>query len=135
MAVFVAQLVPTESGPTLVARSAEVPPLTVDLNGSAAPGELSAWLDGAAVDSDLVLLEAPPLADSIDAALLACACDGLVIVADAEVTPRSALQVAAERAQVAGCRTLGVVMNGAKERMPSWMRRLFGNQHGRRGDA
>jgi Mrp family chromosome partitioning ATPase len=131
--VFVAELIHTDSGPAmLVARMAAepyetIPALAIDLNGSAVPSELNAWLDRTAASSDLVLLEAAPLADSIDAALLACACDGLVIVADAEVTPRSALQVAAERAQITGCRTLGVVLNGTKEHLPGWMRRLFGN--------
>jgi hypothetical protein len=127
MSVFIAELTRIGSGPTLVSRMPSPPqPLTIDLDGGAAPGELNAWVSDAAGDGDLVILEAPPLADSIDAALLACACDGLVIVADTEVTPRGALQVAAERARVAGCRTLGVVMNGTKEQLPSWMRRLFG---------
>jgi hypothetical protein len=131
MVVFVAELTRTDGGQMLVARmpiaSHDAPhTLAIDLNGAAAPGELNAWVDRTVATSDLVLLEGPPLADSIDAALLACACDGLVIVADAEVTPRSALQVAAERSQIAGCRILGVVMNGTKERMPNWMRRLTG---------
>ena len=127
MRVFIAELARTGGGATLVSRMPSAPaPLTIDLDGGAAPGELNAWVNDTAGDTDLVVLEAPPLADSIDAALLACACDGLVIIADTEVTPRGALQIAAERAQVAGCRTLGVVMNGTKERLPSWMRRLFG---------
>jgi len=127
MSAFVAELARTSGGPTLVSRMPSASaPLTIDLDGGAAPGELNAWVKDAAGDNDLIVLEAPPLADSIDAALLACACDGLVIVADTEVTPRGALQIAAERAQVAGCRTLGVVMTGTKERLPSWMRRLFG---------
>jgi len=132
MRVFVAELTRTGGGPMLVSRMPSPPqPLTIDLDGGAAPGELNAWVNDAAGDSDLVVLEAPPLADSIDAALLACACDGLVIVADTEVTPRGALHIAAERAQIAGCRTLGVVMNGTRERLPIWMRRLFGTD----GDA
>ncbi|HEY2386238.1 MAG TPA: hypothetical protein VGK30_04695 [Candidatus Binatia bacterium] len=97
---------------------------TIDLHGPAAPDELNAWVDRVASTHDLVVLEGPPLSESIDAALLACACDGLVIVADAEVTPRAALQTAAERAHTAGCRTLGVVMSGTKERLPGWVRRL-----------
>jgi hypothetical protein len=132
MRVFVAELTRTGGGAMLVSRMPSPPqPLTIGLDGGAAPGELNAWVNDAAGDSDLVVLEAPPLADSIDAALLACACDGLVIVADTEVTPRGALHIAAERAQIAGCRTLGVVMNGTRERLPIWMRRLFGTD----GDA
>ncbi|MBI3769560.1 MAG: hypothetical protein HY271_13875 [Deltaproteobacteria bacterium] len=131
MVVFVAELTQIDGVQMLVARtpvaSRDAPhALAIDLNGGAASDELNAWVDRTTVTSDLVLLEGPPLADSIDAALLACACDGLVIVANAEVTPRSALQVAAERSQIAGCRTLGVVMNGTKQRVPNWMRRLTG---------
>jgi Mrp family chromosome partitioning ATPase len=140
MSAFVAELVAGANGPTLVPRAAAEgarETFAVDLNGGAAPGELSGWLERAAAGSDLVLLEGPPLAQSIDAALLACACDGLVIVADAEVTPRAALHVAAERAQIAGCRTFGVVMTGTKDRTPTWMRRLLGNDERapRRGGA
>jgi Mrp family chromosome partitioning ATPase len=57
--------------------------------------------------------------------LLARACDGLVIVAQSEVTHREALQLAAERARVVGCRTLGVVMHATKAPIPRWMRRVF----------
>jgi hypothetical protein len=141
MSAFIAELIASENGPLLVPRT-QAPghdspgALGIDLNSGVAPGELNAWVERCAGNSDLVILEAPPLADSIDAALLACACDGLVIVADAEVTSRTALQLAAERSQIAGCRTLGVVMNGTKEHMPNWMRRLFGaSEHGRTGGA
>jgi hypothetical protein len=128
MHVLIAQLFVHEGGHKLVA----VGPIThdehrtqtIDLHGPAAPADLNAWVDRVASTHDLVVLEGPPLSESIDAALLACACDGLVIVADAEVTPRAALQAAAERAQTAGCRTLGVVMSGTKEHMPGWIRRL-----------
>jgi len=128
MHVLIAQLFVHEGGHKLVA----VGPIahdanrtaTIDLHGPAAPDELNAWVDRVTSTHDLVVLEGPPLSESIDAALLACACDGLVIVADAEVTPRAALQAAAERAQTAGCRTLGVVMSGTKEHLPGWVRRL-----------
>jgi hypothetical protein len=100
----------------------------VDLDAGLTPDALGAWIDRVAPHSDLVIVTGPPLATSIDAALLACACDGLVIVAESEVTERAALQVAAERARIAGCKTLGVVMHGAKDRMPGWLRRLMGDR-------
>ena len=129
MHVLVAELIVREGGHRLVAVGAvqqdDERTRAIDLHGAGTPAELNAWIDRVAGTRDLVILEGPPLAESIDAALLACACDGLVIVADAEVTPRAALQAAAERAQIAGCRTLGVVMNGTKDRVPSWVRRLM----------
>jgi hypothetical protein len=101
--------------------------LEIDLDGGAAPSDLNAWIERVAPDAQLVIVAGPPLANSIDTALLACASDGLVIVAESEVTDRNALQLAAERARIAGCRTLGVVMHGTQERMPAWMRRLMGS--------
>jgi hypothetical protein len=130
MHVLVAELIVREGGHRLVAVGAvehdDERTRAINVHGAGAPAELNAWIDRVAGTRDLVILEGPPLAESIDAALLACACDGLVIVADAEVTPRAALQAAAERAQIAGCRTLGVVMNGTKDRVPSFVRRLMG---------
>jgi hypothetical protein len=86
-------------------------------------GACAEWLQTTAVDADLVIIEGRPLGDSIDSAVLACACDGLVIVAQAEVTAREALRVAVERARTVGCRTLGVVMRGPSKRLPGWLRR------------
>jgi hypothetical protein len=133
MHVLVAELLMREGGHQLVAVGAvqhdDERVRAIDLHAAGASAELTAWVDRVAGTRDLVLLEGPPLAESIDAALLACACDGLVIVADAEVTSRTALQAAAERAQISGCRTLGVVMSGTKEHLPSWMRRLMGTRN------
>jgi hypothetical protein len=84
------------------------------------------WACDAAADADLVIIEGRPLGQSIDAALLARACDGLVLVARTEVTPRQTLQAAAERARAVGCRTLGVVMHGPTSWMPAWLRRATG---------
>ena len=42
-----------------------------------------------------------------------------------------------ERAKMAGCRTLGVVMYGANDRMPAWIRRFVNHEQtllGTRGE-
>lgn len=126
----VGTLVRTAAGtvvaPTQGAR-ADAVTLPVDLDAGSSTEELHAWARQIAPQNDLVVLTGPPLASSIDAALLACACDGLVIVAESEVTDRAALQIAAERARIAGCRTLGVVMHGTKDHMPGWIRRIVGD--------
>jgi hypothetical protein len=101
--------------------------LDVDLDAGAPITELHRWVEQIAPTADLAVIIGPPLATSLDAALLACACDGLVIVAESEKTERAALQVAAERARISGCHTLGVVMHGAKDRVPGWIRRLVGD--------
>ena len=128
MTAFIGSLFRSAAG-TIVAAAhdAATTAQAVDLDAGLTPDMFATWLDRVAPESDLVIVTGPPLATSIDAALLACACDGLVIVAESEVTERAALQVAAERAKIAGCKTLGVVMHGSKDRMPSWMRRLMGD--------
>jgi hypothetical protein len=100
-------------------------PAHLDLGAPAAQVQLTDWLDGAARMADVILIEARPLTESIDAALLARACAGLVIVAQNEVTHRDALHATAERARGAGCRTLGVVTCGTRNRVPEWLRRLL----------
>jgi len=98
--------------------------LTLDLHGSTWAAEFADWLSVATRRAAAVVIEGLPLERSIDSALLARACDGLVIVAQPEVTHREALQVAAERARVVGCRTLGVVMHATPNPMPRWIRRF-----------
>jgi Mrp family chromosome partitioning ATPase len=101
--------------------------LKVDLDAGPSGDALNDWAERIAPANDLVVITGPPLANSIDAALLACACDGLVIVAESEITDRKALHIAAERARIAGCRTLGVVMHGTKDHLPKWIRRIVGD--------
>lgn len=87
--------------------------------------EMGSWL-GQHRNADLVLIEAPPLLHSIDGALVARACDGLVLVAERGVTERRALQEAANRARVAGCTMLGVIVASNERPIPRWWQRLAG---------
>ncbi len=128
--VLVADLVQGAGGPLLRARhggdgladgDGEI---ALDLRGRSRMRTVSDWLQRAAPEADLVLIEAPPLSQSIDAPLLACACDGLVIVAHTEITTRQAMRTAAERSRSVGCRGLGVVMHGTRDHMPAWLRHL-----------
>lgn len=95
-----------------------------DLRSRAGTAEVEQWLKDRTGDADLVLIEGTALAESIDSALLGCACDGLLVVARPGATPREALLVAAERAHAVGCRTMGIVLHGADQRLPNWARRL-----------
>jgi Mrp family chromosome partitioning ATPase len=98
--------------------------LSLDLSRPDWQAAFEDWLCHAAAGADLIIVEGRPLEQSIDAALIARACDGLVLVARTEVTPRHTLQAAAERARAVGCRTLGVVMHGTKNHLPAWLREL-----------
>jgi hypothetical protein len=132
--VLMAELTNWSGRPILRSRNAgttahangEGDPMPLDLGGTAAHVELADWLQGAECMADFIVIEGRPLAESIDSALLARACDGLVIVAQTEVTLRDALQVAAERAHAVGCRTLGIVLNGTRDHLPPWVRRFVG---------
>ncbi len=86
---------------------------------------LDVWLAQASTRHDLLLIEGPPLSTSVDAALLARRCDGLILVAESERTPREALRSASERAQAAGCNVVGVVLAGSKEWLPKWLNRIL----------
>jgi len=87
-------------------------------------------IDDLPPDVDLMVIQAPPLTESVEGALFANACDGLVIVAERAVTERASLKAAAERARKAGCNTLGVVVTGDKDKLPTWLRRLLGSASG-----
>jgi Mrp family chromosome partitioning ATPase len=100
---------------TDVARSApSLAPIALDLRGGPIPAELSSWLQAADGNYDLVIVEAPALARTVDGALLARACDGLILVVDSQTTTKDALCSAVDRAEAVGCRVLGLVMNGAQ---------------------
>jgi hypothetical protein len=86
--------------------------------------EVQAWLSQHQ-RADLVLIEAPPLLHSIDGALVARACDGLILVAERGRTERRALLEAAHRARIAGCALLGVVVHNP-DPLPRWLQRFAG---------
>jgi hypothetical protein len=132
LTVSTAQISHWGGRPILQSRSRDVPDSTeddtavmpLDLDGSAAPVELTDWLQDVERVADLVLIEGQSFDHSIDAALLARTCDGLVIVASTEVTARDALTSAADKAKSVGCRTFGLVLRSGPDRMPRWLRRL-----------
>jgi hypothetical protein len=129
MTVVSGELIATSARAAASVRRAALPerlarPVSTAVVESKLPStELNGWLEHHAA-ADLVLIEGPPLDGSIDAALLARACDGMILVAERGVTERTALQHAADRARTAGCRLFGVVLTGRREPMPSWLRRL-----------
>lgn len=89
-----------------------------------APDEtiLRDWYQRAAETADLLVIEAPPMLTSSDAALLARACDGLVLVVEMLGTKQDAFETAVERARAAGAAPIGVVMDRHRE----WLPRVFG---------
>jgi hypothetical protein len=96
--------------------------LPLDLRSHASADDVRGWLADVA-QADLTLIDGGALAGSLEPALLACGCDGLLIVVRALETNREALRAAAERAVAVGCRTLGIVMQFDPRQLPPWQRR------------
>jgi Mrp family chromosome partitioning ATPase len=73
---------------------------------------------------DLVILDAPALLVSSDAALVTDQADGVIMVTRSGVTPAPIVNRALEL--VSEERLRGMVLNGAQSAVPSWLRRIFG---------
>jgi Mrp family chromosome partitioning ATPase len=101
-------------------------PARLDLRGGPVTETIRQWLEQAHTHHEMVIIEAPPLGISVDAAMVARASDGLVLVVEAHTTPREQLRDAIERADTVGCQLLGIVMEGRPEWRPLWLRKLAG---------
>jgi protein-tyrosine kinase len=73
---------------------------------------------------DLVILDAPALLVSSDAALVTDQADGVIMVIRSGVTPAPIVNRALEL--IAEDRLRGMVLNGAQSAVPNWLRRIFG---------
>ena len=135
MTAAIAELSRAQTRPTLRMRmtssaAAAAEPVTaskvqLDLRSGPLPNDLVEWLKEARARHDVVIVEAPPLGLSVDAAVVARACDGLVLVVEPRATPSSALLASVERAEAVGCRILGIVSQGANEKLPAWLRQIL----------
>jgi hypothetical protein len=118
--------------PVLRVRNRDGNDLAVELSATNLPSPID---DLIRVDpgDNLVLVTAPPLTQSIQAALLARESDGLVLVVQPLSTLRSQLQLAVDRANRAGCALLGIVLDeidtsAHESRLTRLRRRLFGRK-------
>jgi hypothetical protein len=135
MTAAIAELSRAQTRPTLRMRmtssaAAAAEPVTaskvqLDLRSGPLPSDLIEWLKEARARHDVVIVEAPPLGLSVDAAVVARACDGLVLVVEPRTTASSALLASIERAEAVGCRILGIVSQGTDEKLPKWLRQIF----------
>jgi PHD/YefM family antitoxin component YafN of YafNO toxin-antitoxin module len=129
----IAELSRAQSQPTLRMRMTSSPAaahtghsaIHVNTRRNSGSPELATWLDGARSTHDVVIIEAPPLGLSVDAAVVARSCDGLILVVEPRATTAEALQASVERADAVGCRILGIVTQGKHERLPLWLRQIM----------
>lgn len=95
--------------PTLnIIFSGPFPPNPTELVGASAFGEL---LKAEREHYDYILIDTPPLGLMIDAAVMATACDGAVIVIGAGSVSYHVAQHVTEQLKKSGCRILGAVLN------------------------
>jgi hypothetical protein len=100
-------------------------PINLDLRGSPVPAELVDWLAKVAESQDIIIIEAPPLGLSVDAAVVARACEGLMLVVQPRETAKEALLQSVDRADAVGCNILGLITHGTPERVPQWLSNLI----------
>lgn len=103
--------------PLAMLASGALPPNPSELLGSARMREVIAELTAC---HDIVLFDAPPLLPVTDAAVLACATDGAVLISRAGRTRREQLHSAANLLRTAGADVLGVVVNATPRRRGSY---------------
>jgi hypothetical protein len=99
--------------------------LEVNLHEGASRETLAQWREQVGPGTDIMLVLGPPLLDSVDSALLASVCDGLVMVVVNEQTHRASLTIASKRARLAKCPTLAIVVDVGHDSTPSWLRRIL----------
>lgn len=103
----------------------------VDLTAAAAEPmrdqrqRLSALLGAAAGRFDMVLIDAPPLAEGLEATLAARVCGQALLVIRAGNLPYETLQRTRDDLTDAKVEILGVVLNQRREVVPAWIDRLL----------
>jgi hypothetical protein len=97
----------------------------IEMVGAPDPAVLREWYERAAEGNDLLIVEAPPMLRSVDAALLGRACDGLVLVIKALATKQEDLEAAVEKARAAGCPPIGLVIADHSEWLPRTLRKFL----------
>lgn len=89
--------------------SGTTPPNPAELLGSQ---KMRTFLQHSHNGAEMMILDAPPVLPVTDAAVLAPAVDGVVLVVRIDRTPRDAARRARQQLDAVGARVLGVVVNG-----------------------
>ena len=114
--------------PTLkLVASGPVPPRPADLLGSSRMNQLMAHLRE---QSDMVVIDSPPLLAVTDAAILSTITDGVVMVVDAAKSKRRDLVRAREAVEAVGGRVLGVVINRLTKQGSSYYYYYYQHHYG-----
>lgn len=104
-----------------------VPPNPAELLGTK---KLEALLEGARKAYDYVIIDAPPLGNVIDAAVIARSCDASVLVIAANAISRKFGRSVKEQMEKTGCPILGVVLNKVDMKNNSYYGKYYGKYYG-----
>ncbi len=99
--------------------------LALQIVGAPDSNTLRKWYKRAAEGADLLLVEAPPMLKSVDAALLGRACDGVILVAQPMLTRQEDFELAVEKARAAGSPPIGLVMDQHRDWLPRVIRKIL----------
>jgi capsular exopolysaccharide synthesis family protein len=111
------QLHPTQVEGLKVLPSGELAPNPIEMIGTQRMHKL---LHDLAQQVDMVLVDSPPVLPVADAAALAPAVDGVLLVLEAGRTPREAARHAVENLRQVGANLVGVVLNGVSTHKGSY---------------
>lgn len=112
--------------------SGPVPPNPAELLTS---NRITPLLEWARTKFDYIFIDSAPLTSVIDAAMVAAACDGVIIVVESGKTPYRLAQSAVKQLETTGCPILGTVLNKvdfAAESHHGYYKR-YGYKYGRYG--
>lgn len=108
-----------------------VPPNPAELLGSK---KFESFLQGARQSYDYVIVDAPPLGNVIDAAIVAKFCDASVLVISVNTISRKFAEGVKGQLEKTGCPILGVVLNKVDMKQNKYYGKYYGNYYGSYGD-
>ena len=123
--LMVAELVVAKGERVLEGRDPTCPAEPLTLNRMVTEDMVRSWFERATTGQDLLVVEAPSLSQTVDAGLLARACDGLSIVVEPMHTNHHSFETAVERAKASGAFLLGLVMSRHVHWLPHFLRTFF----------
>lgn len=123
--LLVAELVVSKGGRVLEGRDPTCTAELLEFNRTVTEDTVRNWFERAVTGQDLLIVEAPPLSQSVDAGLLARACDGLALVVEPQRTSHHEFETAVERAKASGSFLLGMVMSQHTHWLPHFLRTFF----------
>jgi len=122
-------LQPTDVPGLRLLTSGPIPPNPAELLGSQRMAQLLQVLNQ---EAEMVIVDSPPVLSVADAAILANAADGVVLVADAGRTRREMARRAKESLERAGANLLGMVLNRMTRQTSGYYYYYYYDQSGER---